>query len=83
MIILHTKQGYSCAKQLVRACRALNEKATILSTSFGDATLEAVLPERATAITTSSRTQVATAEFELMLNGINCGGSAARSMGGL
>ena len=78
-VILANKVDLATEEELrltLRACRALNEKAVILSTSFGDATLDDVLPERAVA-TAAVATALATAaesEFELMLNGINCGG---------
>ena len=77
-VILANKVDLATEEELritLRVCRALNEKAVILSTSFGDATLDDVLPERAA--TAAAATALATAagsEFELMLNGINCGG---------
>ena len=79
-VILANKVDLATEEELrltLRACRALNEKATILSTTFGDATLEDVLPGRAAATATAATALAATAagsEFELMLNGINCGG---------
>jgi len=50
----------------------LNEKATIISTTFGDAALWDVLPPRADAATAPEEDVVSVQE--LMLNGINCGG---------
>ena len=55
------------------ACRVLNERATIISTKFGDASLWDVLPARA-ASSSLQRDVAPSAELELMLNGINCGG---------
>jgi G3E family GTPase len=77
-VILANKVDLATEEELrltLRACRALNEKATILSTSFGDATLDDVLPERAAiAAAAMALPTAAESEFELMLNGINCGG---------
>ena len=77
-VILANKIDLATEEELrltLRACRALNEKATILSTSFGDVTLDDVLPERAAAAAAATALPTAAeSEFELMLNGINCGG---------
>lgn len=56
----------------LNACRVLNEKATIISTTFGDAALWDVLPTHAAA---AGQSELDGAQVhELMLNGINCGG---------
>jgi len=77
-VILANKVDLATEEELrltLRACRALNEKAMIRSTTFGDATLEDVLPGRAAATAaTAVAATAAGSEFELMLNGINCGG---------
>ena len=56
------------------ACRVLNERASIVSTTFGDAALSDVLPRKAAAPATEPGPEDVSATFELMLNGINCGG---------
>ena len=56
------------------ACRALNEKAAILTTTFGDAALFDVLPKAAAAAPQPDDAPASDVEYELMLNGINCGG---------
>ena len=57
----------------LKACRIINEKASIIATTFGDATLHDVLPPvrvNADAAAVSSMRHVV---HELMLNGLNCG----------
>ena len=57
------------------ACRVLNERASIVSTTFGDAALSDVLPSQvASAAAEPEPEDDAPAAFEFMLNGINCGG---------
>jgi G3E family GTPase len=57
----------------LKACRIVNEKASIISTTFGDATLYDLLPAAridADAAVSSTKNHVV---LELMLNGLNCG----------
>ena len=57
------------------ACRALNERASIVSTTFGDAAISDVLPAQAsTAATGTGDAAPSASAFEFMVNGINCGG---------
>ena len=57
------------------ACRALNERASIVSTTFGDAAISDVLPAQAsTAATGTGDAAPSAPAFEFMVNGINCGG---------
>ena len=57
------------------ACRALNERASIVSTTFGDAALSDVLPSKTVSpVAESEPEDDASAAFEFMVNGINCGG---------
>eukprot|EP00966_Prymnesium_polylepis_P290825 6716691-Prymnesium_polylepis.1 len=61
----------------LNACRVLNADAGIVSTTFGDAALWDVLPARSAAATAAAaavQDAAASKEFDLMLNGINCGG---------
>ena len=66
----------------LNACRALNEKAPIISTTFGDAGLWDMLPRPGAAAAAADPSAdgaaaVSMATYELMLNGINCGGCAS------
>ena len=65
-------------KTTLNACRILNDKASVVSTTFGDAGLFDVLPEKSTAAAESDDDDLYGAgrevrELELMLNGLNCG----------
>lgn len=57
----------------LNACRVLNDKATILTTTFGDAALWEVLPAKAKADGSASE-EAETTVRDFLLNGINCGG---------
>ena len=61
----------------LKACRVINEKASIIATAFGDASLHDVLPSPGAndgpALATGNGKE---AEVGLMLNGLNCGGCA-------
>jgi G3E family GTPase len=60
----------------LNACRVLNDEATILSTTFGDAALWEVLPPKKAGGRASDAASASekTAVRALLLNGINCGG---------
>ena len=76
-IILANKVDLATAEELqttLNACRALNAKATILATTFGDASLADVLPDGLSAAAAAELSDAAASELELLLNGINCGG---------
>ena len=76
-IILANKVDLATADELqttLNACRALNAKATILATTFGDASLADVLPDGLSAAAAAELSDAAASELELLLNGINCGG---------
>ena len=61
----------------LKACRVINEKASIIATAFGDASLHDVLPSAGSndgpAPAAGNGEE---AEVGLMLNGLNCGGCA-------
>ena len=76
-VILANKCDLASDEELrvtLRACRALNEDAAIVSTTFGDATIDDVLPNLASFAADADADADDAEEFELMLNGINCGG---------
>ena len=80
-VILANKSDLASDEELratLNACRVLNERAAILSTTFGDAALWDVLPRHAAAAAAPDTSADAVAPTEsvhhLMLNGINCGG---------
>ena len=76
-VILANKCDLASDEELrvtLRACRALNENAAIVSTTFGDATIDDVLPNLASFAADADADADDAEEFELMLNGINCGG---------
>jgi len=77
-VILVNKCDLASADEILtttNACRALNAEATIVSTTFGDADLLDVLPERTVAATvTPDDDRPNMYEYQFMLNGINCAG---------
>ena len=76
-VILANKCDLASEEELnttLNACRILNEKAAIISTTFGNATLWDMLPARTTASVTPSDPHAISEEHEFMLNGLNCGG---------
>lgn len=79
-VILANKCDLATAEELqttLNACRALNERATIMTTTFGDAALWDVLPKHATAfVAAAPEGGDIPKEYTLLLNGINCGGCA-------
>ena len=82
-VILANKCDLATDEELrtsLNACRVLNEKATIVPTTFGNAALLDVLPTRAASAAASAPRDGAagrrSSEYRLMLNGINCGGCA-------
>uniref|UniRef100_A0A7S0IXX5 CobW C-terminal domain-containing protein n=1 Tax=Calcidiscus leptoporus TaxID=127549 RepID=A0A7S0IXX5_9EUKA len=75
-VILANKCDLATDEELqttLNACRALNAKAAIVMTTFGNAQLSDVLPRRSAASAAVPERGV-TKEYALMLNGINCGG---------
>ena len=81
-VILANKADLATDDELrtsLNACRALNEDAALISTTFGDAALWDVLPPRtatAAAAAPEDSAPGSTNEYRLMLDGINCGGCA-------
>ena len=62
-------------RNTLNACRALNERAAIVSTTFGDAELGDVLPKRAASVAAVTEEKRAICnEYTFLLNGLNCGG---------
>lgn len=79
-VILANKCDLATDEELgttLNACRVLNENASIISTTFGNATLWDLLPLRTSVAATlppDEHASTTSAEHEFMLNGLNCGG---------